>query len=241
MRKCSLSARVDFVATGISNSLFRGPLYGVDRMSSAPIGSYRATNVPVLDIHEIVAGKMVALITRHAARDLFDAQRIIAMPDLDWTKIKAATLMIGASAKSFDWRIASPEAIGCEVGAGKLTTCLHDRYFDAFGGPAGWIESVAASREAGSRARPSADAGFCVPSLEPWSGSRALDDRKYHRRARVDDARPVRLRGHEAASVCVHGPPGGRHASFFRASMGSRKARRSSVSSISEGGAAPSR
>ena len=25
------------------------------------------------------------------------------MPSLDWAKIKAATLMIGASAKSFDW------------------------------------------------------------------------------------------------------------------------------------------
>ncbi|MGH7120100.1 MAG: nucleotidyl transferase AbiEii/AbiGii toxin family protein [Acetobacteraceae bacterium] len=128
------------------NYLFRGPLYGVDRMASAPIGSYRATNVPVLDIHEIVAGKMVALVTRRAARDLFDAHRIIAMPDLDWTKIKAATLMIGASAKSFDWRTASPEAIACEVGdiTGKLTMCLHDRYFDLFGGPAGWIESVTA-------------------------------------------------------------------------------------------------
>jgi Nucleotidyl transferase AbiEii toxin, Type IV TA system len=128
------------------NYLFRGPLYGVDRMSSASIGSYRATNVPVLDIHEIVAGKMVALVTRRAARDLFDAHRIIAMPDLDWTKIKAATLMIGASAKSFDWRTASPVAIGCEVAdiTGKLTMCLHDRYFDAFGGPAGWVESVTA-------------------------------------------------------------------------------------------------
>ena len=52
--------------------------------------------------YEIVAGKMVALITRRTARDLFDAHRIIAMPSLDWAKIKAATLMIGASAKSFD-------------------------------------------------------------------------------------------------------------------------------------------
>lgn len=128
------------------NYLFRGPLYGVDRMASTPIGSYRATNVPVLDIHEIVAGKMVALVTRRAARDLFDAHRIIAMPNLDWAKIKTATLMIGASAKSFDWRTASPAAIACDVGdiTGKLTMCLHDRYFEAFGGPAGWIESVTA-------------------------------------------------------------------------------------------------
>ena len=128
------------------NYLYRGPLYGVDRMPSVAIGSYQATNVPVLDIHEIVAGKMVALITRRTARDLFDAHRIIAMPSLDWAKIKAATLMIGASAKSFDWRTASPAAIGCEVGdiTGKLTMCLHDRYFDAFGGPAAWIKSVTA-------------------------------------------------------------------------------------------------
>jgi len=102
--------------------------------------------VPVLDIHEIVAGKMVALVTRRAARDIFDAHRIIAMASLDWAKIKAATLMIGASAKSFDWRTASPEAIWCEIGdiTGKLTMCLHDRYFDAFGGPVNWIETVTA-------------------------------------------------------------------------------------------------
>ena len=45
-----------------------------------------------------------------------------------------------------DWRTASPDTIGCEVGdiTGKLTMCLHDRYFDAFGGPADWIESVKA-------------------------------------------------------------------------------------------------
>ena len=72
------------------NYLCRSPLYGVDRMPSAAIGSYRATNVPVLDLHEIVAGKMVALVTRRTARDLFDAHRIIAMPDLDWAKIKTA-------------------------------------------------------------------------------------------------------------------------------------------------------
>jgi hypothetical protein len=60
------------------------------------------------------------------------------MPNLDWAKIKVATLMIGASAKSFDWRTASCDAIAGEVGdiTGKLTMCRHDRYFDAFGGPA---------------------------------------------------------------------------------------------------------
>ena len=70
--------------------------------SSSSAGSHFTRYTPVLDIHEIVAGKMVALVTRRTARDLFDAHRIVAMPDLDWAKIKVATLMIGASAKSFD-------------------------------------------------------------------------------------------------------------------------------------------
>ena len=43
------------------NFLYPGPLYRVDRMPSAVLGSYRAANVPVLDIHELVASKMGAL------------------------------------------------------------------------------------------------------------------------------------------------------------------------------------
>ncbi len=128
------------------NYLYRGPLYGVDRMPSVAIGPWQAMNVPVLDIHEIVAGKMVALITRRTARDLFDAFRIVAMPALDWAKIKTVTLMIGASAKTYDWRTATPEAIGCEADDinAKLIMCLRGRYFDDFGGPAAWIETATA-------------------------------------------------------------------------------------------------
>ena len=43
------------------------------RMESLPLGGMRAKDVLVLGLHEIVAGKLVALIDRHAARDLFDA------------------------------------------------------------------------------------------------------------------------------------------------------------------------
>ncbi|NJO33062.1 MAG: hypothetical protein HC869_07835 [Rhodospirillales bacterium] len=43
-------------------------------MESRPLGDMRASDVLVLNLHEIVAGKLVALIDRHAARDLFDAR-----------------------------------------------------------------------------------------------------------------------------------------------------------------------
>ncbi len=128
------------------NYLFRTPLFGVNRIPSATLAGYGAKAVPVLDIHEIVAGKLVALITRQTARDLFDAHRIAAMPGLDWTKIRLAALMIGASARSLDWRQATPEMIGCDGTdlAAKLIGCLPGRYFEAFGGQEAWIETATA-------------------------------------------------------------------------------------------------
>src|SRR3546814_9415420 len=59
------------------NYMARQPLFGATRMESRPLGEMRASDVLVLDLHEIVAGKLVALVDRPAARDLFDARRIL--------------------------------------------------------------------------------------------------------------------------------------------------------------------
>ena len=48
------------------NYLFRTPLSGVGRMPSAALGDYGANAVPVLDLHETVAGKHTA----HGARSV---------------------------------------------------------------------------------------------------------------------------------------------------------------------------
>src|SRR3546814_9259717 len=85
------------------NYMARQPLFGAARMESVPLSDMRASDVLVLDLHEIVAGKLVALIDRHAARDLFDARRILSIDGLDWRRIKAAVLAIGACGRR-DWR-----------------------------------------------------------------------------------------------------------------------------------------
>ena len=68
------------------------------------------------------------------------------MPDLDWSKVKHRTLMIGASARSFDWRTASVDMIGCDGKdlAAKLITCLPGEYFEPYGGQKAWIDTVTA-------------------------------------------------------------------------------------------------
>jgi len=131
------------------NYMARQPLFGAARMDSVPLAEMRASNVLVLDLHEIVAGKLVALIDRHAARDLFDARRILSIDGLDWSQIKAAVLAIGACGRR-DWRTMSVDAIKGDPRElrQKLAICLPRDRFAGKEDVDAWIEeTVALCRE----------------------------------------------------------------------------------------------
>ena len=131
------------------NYMARQPLFGMARMGSLPLGGMRASDVLVLDLHEIVAGKLVALVDRHAARDLFDARRILSIDKLDWNRIKAAVLAIGASGRR-DWRTMSVDAIEGDPREfrRKLAICLpHDCFAAREEVGTGIDETVAFCRE----------------------------------------------------------------------------------------------
>ncbi len=131
------------------NYMARQPLFGMARMESLPLGGMRAKDVLVLDLHEIVAGKLVALIDRHAARDLFDARRILSIDGLDWDRIKAAVLAMGASGRR-DWRTMSIDAIEGDPREFRqeLALCLPRGRLAARGEIDAWIdETVALCRE----------------------------------------------------------------------------------------------
>lgn len=65
------------------NFLMRTPLWPCVLMDSQPIGSLRAERVPVLDLHELAAGKLAALFSRNTGRDLFDACNLLQHDSLD--------------------------------------------------------------------------------------------------------------------------------------------------------------
>ncbi|MGO9837807.1 MAG: nucleotidyl transferase AbiEii/AbiGii toxin family protein [Polyangiaceae bacterium] len=65
------------------NFLLRVPLWPIVGMDSNPAGSFRATKVPVLDLHELAAGKLATLLARRASRDLFDAHALLGRADID--------------------------------------------------------------------------------------------------------------------------------------------------------------
>ena len=126
------------------NYMARQPLFGMARMRSIPLCDVQVKDVLVLDLHEVIAGKLVALISRHAARDLYDARRILSIDGLNWNLIKAAVLAIGASDRR-DWRSMSIDKIQGNVREfrQKIVICLPHNRFTVESEIDAWLEETA--------------------------------------------------------------------------------------------------
>jgi len=96
------------------NFMFRVPLWPVEKLDSRPIGSWRAVDIPVMDVHELAAGKLAALVSRRKARDLFDAQNILQMGNLDVERLRIAFVVYGGMNRK-DWRTVNVEDVSFDV------------------------------------------------------------------------------------------------------------------------------
>lgn len=88
------------------NYMFRSPLWPVVKRDSRSVGSYQSSGIPVLDIHELAAGKLAAILARHQARDLFDAHKLFERVDLDPKRLRIGFVVYGAMNRK-DWRTVS--------------------------------------------------------------------------------------------------------------------------------------
>lgn len=96
------------------NFMYRVPLWPVEQRDSRSIGAFRATAIPVLDIHELAAGKLTALFARRASRDLFDAHMLLTRESLDSARLRTAFVALGGMNRK-DWRTIQLEDIGLET------------------------------------------------------------------------------------------------------------------------------
>ncbi len=87
------------------NYMLRVPLWPVVQQDSMPIGLHQAKAIPTLDIHELMAGKLSALFSRHASRDLFDTHYFFKHYDkpIDKQRLRLAFIVYGAINRK-DWR-----------------------------------------------------------------------------------------------------------------------------------------
>jgi len=96
------------------NFTFRQPLWDVQVADSHLLGAFQSKSIPVLDIHELAAGKLAALLARGQARDLFDCHRILGMDDLDQDQLRVAFVTYGGMNRK-DWRTVSIEDVGFDT------------------------------------------------------------------------------------------------------------------------------
>jgi predicted nucleotidyltransferase component of viral defense system len=96
------------------NYMFRIPLWPVRTQDSQLVGSYKARGIAILDIHEIAAGKLAALLSRHEARDLFDVHQLLIRGDLNRGRLRLAFLVYGAMNRK-DWRTVSVDEVAFDA------------------------------------------------------------------------------------------------------------------------------
>lgn len=95
------------------NFMYRQPLYPI--MNRPPnIENQTHWQAPVLDIHELAAGKLSALFNRTASRDLFDAHHLMTKMNLDIKKLRKVLVVYLAMTK-IDLASLLPEAIEYQV------------------------------------------------------------------------------------------------------------------------------
>ncbi len=95
----SYTGKEDLIALDI-NYIFRIPLFLVqEKVCCISSATKHLVNIPVLDFHEIAAGKISALLSRNASRDIFDLVEIFRSTSfIDMDKLAIAiTIYLGAS------------------------------------------------------------------------------------------------------------------------------------------------
>jgi len=125
------------------NFLLRAPLWQVITTNSKSIASQQVLQVPVLDSHELFAGKLSALMSRQASRDLFDTFNLLTKTSFDFAKLRLALVIYGAMNPK-DWRQCSPETIGYTVKEikEKLLPLLRNNELKPSNDLAAWAEEL---------------------------------------------------------------------------------------------------
>lgn len=96
------------------NFMLRVPLWPVELVDSRAVGTFVAKGIPVVDIHELAAGKLAALLSRTASRDLFDTSQLLHVGGLDAAKLRLAFVIYGGINRK-DWRALSVDDVSVDV------------------------------------------------------------------------------------------------------------------------------
>lgn len=78
------------------NFMYRIPLLPLESRDSIIMSGKQVKNFQLLDIHELAAGKLTALLERETGRDFFDAHELFQYPKIDKEKLRNTFVLYAA-------------------------------------------------------------------------------------------------------------------------------------------------
>jgi hypothetical protein len=125
------------------NFMLRIPLWPVQSRDSAALGSFRASGIPVVDDIELAAGKLSALLSRRASRDLFDAHHVLTRAGFDRRRLRVAFVVYGGINRK-DWRTVRVEDVEFDDAElrQRLIPLLREEFLKGLGQPKEWGERL---------------------------------------------------------------------------------------------------
>ena len=126
------------------NFMYRVPLWPIMAQDSRQVGSHKVEGVPVLDLHELAAGKLAALLSRRASRDLFDTHQLLTKRKFDLGRLRTAFVLYGAMDNTRDWRTVSPADVAFNPRdlKNRLLPTLPSDYAASIGDPDTWAKRL---------------------------------------------------------------------------------------------------
>lgn len=97
------------------NYMHRIKLCAAAKLDSNKLGSYQSLQIPVLDIRELTSGKLSALLTRNASRDLFDTSNVLKEVDVGEEEFRLVYVLYAAMNPRVDWRNVTPDNISTNL------------------------------------------------------------------------------------------------------------------------------
>ncbi len=92
------------------NYMFRVPLWEIQKTVSKSAGGRKTSATPILNLHELAAGKLTALFARNVARDLFDAHHFLTQITFEPSRLRLAFVLYLAMS-SVDWQKISADSL----------------------------------------------------------------------------------------------------------------------------------
>lgn len=93
------------------NFMYRVPLLPITFKKSCNVGKKSIDNIPTLDIHELAAGKLSALIDRSLGRDLFDAYNLLTNKNLNIETLRLIFTVYAGMSRKKDFRLILPKKL----------------------------------------------------------------------------------------------------------------------------------